>query len=311
MAGRFSQMLVVLVIALSTTAATAAGDRAGKNVSAAKNEARPLAEKGYLRFKAGKFDEAMALFRKAEKHYHAPGHVLYIARCQRELGKLVESRDSYISIVSEQLERYAPAPFVEAQATARDELAALRKRIPQLRIVITPERQDVTLSIDGRARELSKPIHELNPGQHVIRVSAGDDSVERRVRLVEGQQERVQLHLALPPPPSRPRPLLLPAIVSFGVAGGGLVVGVATGVVSLQQVSAIDEQCVDKHCPPELEADAEQATTLGTVSTIGLVVAAAGAAAGGTMLVIDQLGTAHSTAELQLLPGGGQLRWRF
>ncbi len=103
----------------------------------------------------------------------------------------------------------------------------------------------------------------------------------------------------------------MPAVVSLGVAGAALVVGVATGVVSLQQVNTIDEQCVDKHCPADLEADADQAALLGTVSTAAFVVAALGAAGGGTMLVIDQLDTEDSRAELQLLPGGARLRWRF
>ncbi len=53
--------------------------------------ARTIAGKGYESFEAGDWRKAMDLFQEAEARFHAPPHLLYIARAQAKLELLLEA----------------------------------------------------------------------------------------------------------------------------------------------------------------------------------------------------------------------------
>src|SRR5262249_18271474 len=92
-------------------------------VSAADREAaRGLAGHGYELFEAGQYERALDLFRQAEARYHAPPHLVYIARAQVKLGKLIEAEATYQQIIDEKQAADAPTPFREALLNARSEI---------------------------------------------------------------------------------------------------------------------------------------------------------------------------------------------
>ena len=258
-------------------------------VAAARAAARPLAKRAYESFESGDYGAAIELFREAELHFHAPPHLLYVARAQAHLDHLVEARDTYLLVASEKLERYAPDPFHKAQESARVELEQLRARIPKVHIQVTGARRgDVKLWIDHQLIEDLLPVHELNPGPHSVRAEASSGgSLTRELVLAEGAREELVLEFQ-PRPTHEPKvnDLLVPALVSFGLGGAGLAVGIAAGIVSLNTVSDIEDQCVDGHCPPASETEADHAMLLGNLSTVGFVVAGVGAAAGATLLIL-------------------------
>lgn len=110
------------VLAPATTHAQGAPPPAQAN---SRERARALADKGYELFEAGKFEEAIKAFEEAERNFHAPTVLLLLARANVRLGRLREARGVYQRIIDEVLPAGAPPPFVEAQETARKELAEI------------------------------------------------------------------------------------------------------------------------------------------------------------------------------------------
>ena len=81
--------------------------------------ARDLAKKGAEAFVAGNHAEALDFMTRAEALVHAPPHLLYIARAQAALGKLVAARETYLKVTREELPASAPRAFKDAQSQAK------------------------------------------------------------------------------------------------------------------------------------------------------------------------------------------------
>ncbi|WP_437809438.1 tetratricopeptide repeat protein [Sorangium sp. So ce1078] len=193
--------------------------------------ARTRAHEGLKLYGADRWQEAFEVFKEADRLYHAPTLVLYMARCQRKLGQLEAARDLYEQVLAEPLPEDPPPAFLDARKDAETELAAVRA------------------ALEAPAAK-TPPATAPAPG-----VAGGGGS-------------------------------LLPAGIAFGLGAVGIGVGAATGLVSLSKVSDIKERCEGQRCPAELKGEADSATTLGHVSTVGFIVGAASAAAGVVLLVV-------------------------
>ena len=95
-------------------------------------------------------------------------------------------------------------------------------------------------------------------------------------------------------------------------------VGAVTGAISLSKVGDLEEKCPDHRCSPADQATADQARTLGTVSTVGFIAGGALVAAGVVLLVIRPSGGDPAAARSGLRvtaatagPGGITLRGTF
>jgi tetratricopeptide (TPR) repeat protein len=118
--------------------------------AADKATARQLATQGIQSYQQGKNAEALELLQKAEQLYDAPIHLVYIARAQAALGKLVEASETYRRLVRIDLPAGAPQAFKDAISDAHKELPQLEPRIPSLRIDVNPsEAEGLKLKIDG------------------------------------------------------------------------------------------------------------------------------------------------------------------
>ena len=208
-AAAFSSALTVGPAAAS---AQTAAERAG---------ARAAAEAGADAFDAGKWQNAITFFEKAEALFHAPPHLLYIARAQAKLGKLVESRETYLKLKRERLPAKAPAAFREAQDAASRELAALEPRIPYLTVSVDhPEGATVAVTMSGAPMPtaLVGVPHPVNPGTYEIVASMpGAQSAPSKIVLAEGAKDSVLLTLT---PASD---TVLPADAAAHAAGAGFV----------------------------------------------------------------------------------------
>ena len=161
----------------------------------------------------------------------------------------MEGQATYEKIVAEQLANYAPDAFRVAQADAKRELEALRKRIPTLQLVfIGADPESVAVSVDGAPVPGSKLQERLpqDPGEHTVTATReGSPPLTRTVRLEEGQTASVDLSFteasSAVPAPTAPQPdepggpSLVPALIAFGVGGVGLAVGAITGAMSLSR----------------------------------------------------------------------------
>lgn len=278
-----------------------------------KQVARDLAQQGFDLFEAGKYQEALDRFRKAEEKFHAPPHLSFSALALDKLGKLREARDLCKRVADEKLPKYAPKPYRTAIDDAKTELESLQKRIPTLSIRVTgAPLSSVHAWLDDRVLgppELAQPM-DLDPGEYTVRIEApGMASQSRRVKLGEGVHENLELILQPAPPPEPPRGSIVPGAVTLAAGGAGLAIGAITGVLSLSKVSQLHDACPGMRCPAREASTIDSARTLGTVSTVGFVAGGALAAA-GVVLVIVRPGGAQAPS-VTVGPGSLSLHGSF
>ena len=168
--------------------------------------ARSLSGKAYEQFEAGQYRRAIDLFLAAEARFHAPPHLLYVARAQMKLGLLVEAKGTYERVVDEKLASDAPVPFKEAQVSARAELAEVDALLPSLVLTLPSSAPSgARVLIDGvqlDPGDIGRPLAQ-NPGAHTVTTAApGGATVERVFTLKAGGGD-VPLTLAFAPAGSR------------------------------------------------------------------------------------------------------------
>ncbi len=263
--------------------------------------ARASATAGGQAFEAGDYATAVERFGHAEELFHAPPHLLFLARAQVKLGQLVEAQDTYLKLVEEQLGSDAPPPFRDAQRDGKSELSELRNRIPSIQIAIPGGgAAQATVTIDDGEPigpdGLSQPI-DVNPGRHVVALrSEGRVLGSQSIIVAEGAQAQlIEMTAderlsgangggggtpggALDEPdqgPSLVPPLLLGG---FGVAALG--VGAITGVLALNDAAELKDRCPEPRCPAENESLADSVRSLGTVSTVAFILGGAAVSAG-------------------------------
>lgn len=268
--------------------------------------ARAAATSGAQALEDGRFEEAIALFQRAEGIIHAPPHWLYIARAQAKLGHLVSAREMYVKITRETLGPDAPRAFTEAQSAATAEAKALEARIPTVTVEVdgAPPAADVVLTIDGTAVPpasigLPRPI---DPGRHALRASTPTATSElTTVDVAEGAKVSVKLVLepvanvaSEPPPATSPssRGSRAPALIALGVG----VVGVAVGTVFVLNNHAkrgdADALCPGGACPTSSRSAVEdfdaEANAAATMAWVGYGVGAAGLATGAILWLLNR-----------------------
>lgn len=290
----FSAIALLAAIATIGPAASADPPKADppkKVTQADRDAARALAEQGFEKFQQRKYADAIALFSKAEEHFHAPPHVAFIARAHEKRGELVEAADTYRRLLAEPLARDAPQPFRDAHAEAGPALASIERRIPKLRVDVAGDGADrarITASDRPMKPGVASP---TNPGQVVVRLTAdGVGPLERTVVLPESNAEvTVRFDLA------RPYSIAWPiAALTLGVAGGAA--AIATGVLSHDKEAAADRVCAGMvECPQAQLDQMAQARTLRSAS-IGAGIAGGVFLAGGVTLFLLRRGP-HSTVE--------------
>jgi len=276
-----------------------------------KEEARHLALKGIELYQQGQHQDALNALLVAEANFHAPPHMLYIARARRELGRAGEAYDEYVTLAQETLPPGSPQPFLDAQRTARKELAELEPHVRGIRVELSGAGQSsAVISVDGRriARERLEYALPLPTGEHVVRARSPEGNTEQTITLgPAGPPLVVKLQVgdapsSSPPvgatasgeqtpdavPPSDGGPLDVLGVTALVLGGASVAVGAVTGALTLSRASDIKATCQDDGtCPKEQETEADSAKILGTVSTVTFIAGGALVAIGFTMLLID------------------------
>jgi hypothetical protein len=261
---------------------------AQKGAADAQTAARARGEEGLRLFETGQWSEAFTAFEQADAIYHAPTLVLFMARCRRNQGRLIEAEVLYNKAAAEPVPKGAPEQFVKAVASARAELDNIHKRIPSVRVTLRgAAAARAVVSIDGvplRVTEISsrKP---LDPGDHEVVASVeGGVSARKKISLQEGEEVSVELDLNPPVPEETPKGSRVPAVIAFSVGGVGVAVGAITGGIALSKIADIKSRCTpDGHCLKSDKPAAATAQTLSTTSAIGFGVGGAGIVAGALL----------------------------
>jgi hypothetical protein len=291
-----------------------------------KAAARDLAKKGAEAFIAGNHTEALDFMTRAEALVHAPPHLLYIARAQAALGKLVAARETYLKVTREELAATAPRAFKDAQAQAKEEMAAIEPKIAQLRIVVEGAGgRKVNVKLDGQpvSPALVGVHRPVDPGKHVaIAYPMGLSPVEQTVELKEGEKGEIKLVISgsgsvssgvpLDPadnpdagteggatPDTTPKSGGISPLVFAGAGVGAVGIGgVVVGVLFTLKRGNLSKQADEKFnmCnrnPPcsaaaqsEIQGLDSDAASAGTIGTIGLVAGGVLLAGGATLVVL-------------------------
>ena len=287
--------------------------------------ARDAANSGRAAFEAGQFEKAIDQFTRAEQLVHAPPHLLYLARAQAKLGKLVAAHETYLKITRETLKPNAPKAFSDAQGFAETELQAVDARLPYVTVTLQgAPAEGVSIDMDGTllpSAMIGIPL-PTDPGQHVFKATGSAVSEPVTLRIAEAAKQTVVLKahpVAVAPPTTPVTPvtagttstnppppdagsqgtsgLRVASYVSFGVGAIGLGVGT---VFLLKAKSSDDEagklfdQCttIDPggDCGPtrdEYESKNSDANSQRSIGITSMIAGGVGVAAGVTFLLLD------------------------
>lgn len=158
--------------------------------------ARDAANSGRQAFDAGQYDKAIDSFTRAESLVHAPPHLLFLARSQAKLGRLVAAHETYLKITRETLKPNAPKAFSDAQNAAEQELPTVDARLPYVTVTLQGAPADgVTVQMDSTslpAAMIGIPL-PADPGQHTFKASGTATGDPVTVTFAEAAKQTVVL----------------------------------------------------------------------------------------------------------------------
>ncbi len=277
----------------------------------ARAAARALVEDGDKLWTKGDYAGALDRFSRAHGLVNVPTIALRQAECLEKLGRIVEASEKYMTVSRLKLGPGAPDPFKRAVATALERVDGLRQRLASLELTIQGEDvEGAKVLVDGREipSALVGASFPVDPGDRVIEVVKGSRRVSETISIKE--KESKTLTLTLPPGEDEPEPPVQPPTqpptqpppagptaepttssqatwgwISLGVGTAGLIAGGATGLIAKGKQGSLDDNCVDKQCPPAQQSDVDSYNQMRMMSTIGFGVGIVGVGAGLTLLL--------------------------
>jgi hypothetical protein len=291
-----SRTFVCTLIAALAFAAPAVAD---EPTAAQKETARDLMQDGRDLRDAGDLKGALQRFLAADQIMHLPPTGFEVANTQAALGQLVEARETLVHVLNIPVSPKEPIQFRQARDKAQALDEALATRIPTVTVIVK-NGTNAKLTIDEvpvPATLVGLPLR-MNPGHHVIGASIPTARGEAQLDVVENDKKEVVIRLvdkspeelaSSPPPnaaPSDKHGSYLPAVIGFGLAGAGLVVGGITGGLTLSKQSDLAAACPNHICGPANHGDVDSAAMLGTISTVSFIAAGACAAVGVVFLFV-------------------------
>jgi hypothetical protein len=218
-----------------------------------KEQAKEAYKQAQEKFDANDFAAALPLFQQADQLYPGAAPKHKVAVCLDKLGRVPEAIASYRAFIdSNPGDKYA------------DRIAESQRRIMELEATIPavvtvrvgpPEAATAPLSITVDGVAAQGPELRLTAGQHQVVVSAPGYQPYTEVVTVRGGERRdmaVTLVPAAPiqpvvppPPPPEEKPKEersnIPAYVTLGIAGAGVVLGTVFGIQALSAKSDFDD----------------------------------------------------------------------
>ena len=282
-----------------------------------KGQARMLGQEGQQALDASDWKTAEDKFRRAYSLYPAPTLAVGLARALAKNGKVNAAAETYNKLIREGAPPGASEAFKKAIADATAEVGAVNARVAYATITVSgPETTKVTLDgvvIPSAALGGKRPV---DPGEHVVKATAdGYKNAEAKFTVADAGSVESKLTMekdgagavaAVPAtassatPENPQNPTATPAqadtgkakggsntlaFVAFGVGGAGLVVGAITGLLAMGKHSTLATSCPTGTCGPAQQSDLNSFHTMGTLSTVGFIVAGVGAAAGTVLLL--------------------------
>lgn len=296
---------VTLISALSLLTPVVHAEEAGEGEGRAR--ARSLAEKGDAAFAAGRCDQAIPLWTRAEEAFHAPTIQLRIANCHALLGKVVQAERVLTLIANEQLPPDAPDAFRAAQEQALATLPTVRARIATLEVVVdrTSARDEPRVFVDDEPVALGTARVKVDPGRHRVRVEAGTASWETSVEVKERGHARVAAAVREEAAPAPARPQRTVGLILGGVGLATAAVGSYFGVRALGTSGSLKEVCGPHldDCPADRQGDIDQVNRDSKIADIAMATGGVLFLAGAVVMVTEPM-PEREMPTLQIVPVG-------
>ena len=312
--------LCLLAVAVAVPSAPSVAVAApSRTKSGPKTKAEEFGDQAHEALKASRFEDAISLFTRARDLEPGARWTVELAKAIAASGQIFRAR----KLLTDSAERAKPGDR-HVMELARDELEL---RIPTLRVQVSGPAPGVAIiEIDGERQTTYGGVLQLDPGPHVVRVSApGFTTVEERVQLIESSPHELAVTLQLETPvdtqPETPVSDSAPvawkrptAIGSFVVAGVGVVAGTLFFLKrNGKNADANDlfDECDPRVCSADerdrivtLDDEAKSSAILAGVS---YGVAAAAAGVGVYLWMEDQKDRSLTSRSIVVQPGLGSL----
>jgi len=296
---------IVAAAALAPSAARAQAPAAAPARDAATVERADAAfEEGRELFDQGRFKEACEKFELSMQLDPSPGTLLNLGNCYEPQGDLVRALGIFEQAFADAQRSTDPRRKELWTDAARERIAALSRRVPQLSVRNEPP--DAEVALDGNAVERASGALRVNPGHHRLEVRApGKRPYTHEFDIAAGQRLAINVPAlevetgpAPPPPvaaPNEPEPTYEKSTDTYGpwpyVLGGTgaalLGTSLITGLMANSKAGKLDRECPDDTCPPSLKSTQDSAKSLALATDVlwisGLIVAGAGV----TLFVLD------------------------
>jgi hypothetical protein len=290
LAARSLALLVALGLGQASTANAQSKDPAA--AEALFREGRALSD-------AGDIAGACAKFRESDRLDPAVGTTFNIADCEERLGHLATAWTLF-----DEVSQRLPASD-KRRSVSQGRAAALEPRLPKLNIHLAANAAaGARVARDGvelGSASLGTPL-PVNPGAHVVVVSA-PGRADKTFKLVISEREIRSLEVEPGEPgdikaetPSAGTPNTTPAppressktlgYVVAGVGVAGFVTAAVAGALMLQKKGVVNDHCnAAKRCDDEGLRATKAGTTLGIVTTAGLVTGVVGVGVGAYLIL--------------------------
>jgi hypothetical protein len=307
--------------------------------------ARQWFEGGLALEEQGRWDEALALFRRAAEVKQTPQLLFHQGLCEKHMGLLVES----ILSLSRSVAMAKQAGLGKVEEGAQVELTDARERAPVLQIVLPEGVRPDRVMLDGV--ELSPVFFRepfpINPGVHEVVVVRGATRTAKSVTLQERASSSISFELASDTEPPATHPAVAEAPVAaptqpaprgptdnpstdtegshtlaWSLVGAGVLAVAGGGWFWMKrgdELERIDDICPTRdQCPLERKSEIEDIRSRGTTySSVALGLAGLGVAsvAVGGVLLFGSDNSASTRAEVVPVGGpchaGALVRGRF
>ncbi|MGO8996925.1 MAG: tetratricopeptide repeat protein [Polyangiaceae bacterium] len=265
-------------------------------------------------YTAKKFDEAAAEFDKSYAIVASPNALFFLARCDRERGKLVAAYSELGRTAAEAREHASEDPrYAKTAEAATEERDALAPQLGFVTVTVTGGSQETTVTVAGgkfpRAA-LGEPIPVMPGSTEVIVDTPGKPSQRRTVAVFGGEKKTLTFDAGAveaapaaepaapaPLPPRGPTPeeeaatrghIRTASYVAGGVAVVGLITFAAAGIASNNTYSNLQAECHGP-CAPGAgnQSEINSGKTEQIVADVGLVFGLVGVAAAVTLYVMS------------------------
>lgn len=248
-----------------------------------------------------KYREACQKFEESRRLNSSVGALANLGLCHKNLGQIASAWLNYD----------AAANLAEAQGqtqralTARQEAKALRPRVSQVTVNVTTELPGMTVTRNGADVVIGVQV-PTDPGEYVFEVAAeGYASWSQTVTIgTVGQDEKLLVPelVAGGAGGDNDSPTSTLAVVGYSLVGGGAIlvgVGTAFGILAIQGIEDLEAKCPGGTCVDQEGSDLIKSTEQkANISTVGIALGAAAAAAGIVLVVIAPDEPAHEAAQV-------------